>query len=242
MKTNIEAVILAGGKGSRLRPYTTTLPKPLMPVGEQPILGIVIKQLSSFGVKKITLAVNHMADLIMAYFGDGKNFNISIDYSREGQPLGTVGPLKLIKDLPEYFIVMNGDILTNINYNELVDSHVSSGALFTIATFQRDTNIDFGVLEIDKKTNYLAKFIEKPIYHFDVSMGVYVFSKKVLDLIPENTPFGIDDLSIKMLSQKLIINTYPFSGYWLDIGRPDDFDKANEDIKDLESMLFNQQA
>lgn len=239
---NIEAVILAGGKGTRLRPYTTTLPKPLMPVGEQPILGIVLKQLSAFGVKKITLAVNHMADLMMAYFGDGKNFNISIDYSLEDQPLGTVGPLKLIKDLPEYFIVMNGDILTNINYRELVDSHVSSGALFTIATFQRDANIDFGVLEIDKKTNYLEKFIEKPKYHFDVSMGVYVFSKNVLDLIPENTPFGIDDLSTKMLSQKLIINTYPFSGYWLDIGRPDDYDKANEDIESLESMLFNQQA
>lgn len=147
----MEAVILAGGKGSRLRPFTITLPKPLMPIGERPILEIVINQLKANGVTKITIAVNHMADLIMAFFGSGDKLGVEIKYSIEEKALGTVAPVKLIKDLPEYFIVMNGDILTDINYADLFNAHIKSGALFTVATYQREALIDFGVLDVENK-------------------------------------------------------------------------------------------
>jgi NDP-sugar pyrophosphorylase family protein len=225
----MEAIILAGGKGTRLRPLTTTLPKPLMPIGERSILEIIIGQLKKYGITKITIAVNHMADLIMASIGDGTRFDIEINYSIENKPLGTVGPLKLIKNLPEHFLVMNGDILSNINYGDLIKSHIKSNTLFTIATYKRDSLIDFGVLEIDKDTNQLSQFIEKPTYHFDVSMGIYVMSKEVLNFAPENEPYGIDQLSLNLLSKKIIVNTFPFNGYWLDIGRPDDYERANID-------------
>jgi len=235
----MEAVILAGGKGSRLRPYTTTLPKPLMPVGERPILQIVIGQLKAAGIKKITIAVNHMAEIIMAFFGNGEKFGVEISYSMEDKPLGTVGPLKLIKDLPEFFLVMNGDILSNIDYGKLIKSHQVSGAPLTIATYQRDSKIDFGVLEIDKATNRLNGFIEKPVYHFDVSMGIYVFSRSVMEIVPVDQPFGIDSLALKMLAQNMHINTFNFSGYWLDIGRPDDYDQANLDISKNASLFIS---
>jgi NDP-mannose synthase len=224
----LDAVILAGGKGTRLRPYTTTLPKPLMPVGERPILEIVIGQLRAAGIKKLTMAVNHMADLIMAFFGNGEKFGVEITYSIEDKPLGTVGPVKVIKDLPESFLVMNGDILTDIDYADLYRKHLSSGADLTIATYQRDNKIDFGVLEID--AGRLIGFREKPVYHFNVSMGIYVFNRALLDRVPPNQHFGIDNLVLGMLADKYPINTYPFCGYWLDIGRPDDFDQANRDI------------
>ena len=235
----MEAIILAGGKGTRLMPYTTTLPKPLVPVGERPILEIVINQLKSAGIKKITIAVNHMAEIIMAFFGNGEKFGVEITYSIEDKPLGTVGPLKLIKNLPDYFLVMNGDILSNINYAEVVEAHIASGAAFTIATYQRDSKIDFGVLEIDKNSKQLTGFIEKPVYHFDVSMGIYVFSKKVMDIVPDNEAFGIDNLALSLLSKGVPINTFPFNGYWLDIGRPDDYDRANKDFADNPSLFGN---
>ena len=235
----MEAIILAGGKGTRLRPYTTTLPKPLMPVGERPILEIVIGQLRAAGIKKITLAVNHMADIIMAFFGNGEKFGVEISYSMEDKPLGTVGPVKLIKDLPEYFLVMNGDILSDIDYAGLIKAHIASGTPLTIATYRRDSKIDFGVLEIDKTSNRLTGFIEKPIYNFDVSMGIYVFSRSLMEMVPANQPFGIDNLALRMLAENLPINTFQFSGYWLDIGRPDDYDKANKDLADNPLLFEN---
>jgi NDP-sugar pyrophosphorylase family protein len=225
----MEAVILAGGKGTRLKPYTTTLPKPLMPVGERPILEVVLNQLRKGGVKKVTLAVNHMADLIMAFFGHGEKFGIEITYSIEDKPLGTVGPLKLIKNLPEHFLVMNGDLLTDLNFTDLHRYHKNLDGMLTIATYKRETKIDFGVLDIDK-TNQIIGFHEKPIYHFDVSMGVYVFSRSLVDRIPHNQAHGLDDLVLGMLRDRIPINTYPFNGYWLDIGRPDDYDRANQEI------------
>jgi len=234
----VEAVVLAGGKGTRLRPYTTILPKPLMPVGERPILEIVIGQLRAAGIKKITMAVNHMADIIIAFFGNGEKFGVEISYSMEDKPLGTVGPIKLIKDLPENFLVMNGDILTNLNYADLFRAHIISGASLTIATYKRDSQIDFGVLEINKATNHLIGFREKPIYHFDVSMGIYVFKRSLLDRVPVNHPFGIDSLVLAMLADNAQVNSYPFNGYWLDIGRPEDYERANEDIKKHNFALF----
>lgn len=229
----MEAVILAGGRGTRLRPYTTTLPKPLMPVGEQPILQIVLRQLEAAGVTRVTLAVNHMADIIMAFFGNGERFGLEIRYSLEDRPLGTVGPLKLIEDLPDHFLVMNGDILTDLDPAELYRSHLASNAELTIATYKRDSTIDFGVMEIDAATSRVTEFYEKPVYHFDVSMGIYVFSKSVVDRVPDATQYGLDNLVLDMLRDERPINTFPFNGYWLDIGRPDDYDQANREIASL---------
>lgn len=226
----MEAIILAGGKGTRLRPYTTTLPKPLMPVGERPILEILIGQLREAGVSRITIAVNHMADLIMAFFGNGQKVGVPIAYSMEDKPLGTVGPMTLIESLPEHFLVMNGDILTDLDFAHLYQSHLNSGAPLTIATYQRDTRIDFGVLTIDGDSRRLTGFQEKPTYHFDVSMGAYVFSRSLIDRVPRGIPYGFDSLVLDMLRDGVPINTYPFGGYWLDIGRPDDYDMANQDL------------
>ena len=141
------AVILAGGKGTRLRPYTVVLPKPLMPIGESPILEVIVKQLAAAGFDHITMAVNHQAEIIKAFFMDGSKWGIRIDYSLEDQPLGTMGPLKLIKDLPEHFLVMNGDILTDLDFATFHDAHVASGRIFTISSHLREQLVDYGVLE-----------------------------------------------------------------------------------------------
>jgi len=227
------AVILAGGKGTRLAPYTTTLPKPLVPVGDKPILEIILKQLSSHNVKKIVIAVNHMAQLIEAFFGNGDRYGVDISYSLEDKPLSTVAPIKLIDNLPDNFFVMNGDILTDIDYSDLFEKHMLSGALLTVSTYKRISHIDYGVIDIDKETNNIKGFHEKPDKEFDVSMGIYVFNKKVLDYVPYNEAYGFDDLVYRLLELNIDINTYEHSGYWLDIGRPEDYAKANNDVDDM---------
>jgi len=229
----MEAVILAGGKGTRLQPYTTVLPKPLMPVGGRPILGIIVNQLKQAGVKRITLAVNHMAEIIMAVFGDGKQYGLQIVYSIEPVPLGTIGPLKLIKDLPQDFLLMNGDLLTNLDYAALYRVHQESGCLLTTAACQREVKIDFGVLQVDTDKRRLVGFQEKPLFRFDVSMGIHVMNLALLDKVPNGVPYGMDNLTMDMLRRDDPINIYPFSGYWLDIGRPDDFERANLEIESL---------
>ncbi len=225
----MKAVILAGGKGTRLKPYTYVLPKPLVPVGEKPILAILVRQLKYYGIRDITFCVNHMAELIMAYFGNGEKFGVSITYSMEQQPLGTIAPLKLLNDLPDHFLLMNGDLLTDLNFVELYDYHIKAGALVTVGSYTRKVAIDFGVLHTEN--NLVTAFYEKPQYDYHVSMGVYVFNKKVLGYVPGNLPFGFDQLMLKLLEEKQEINVFPFSGYWLDIGRPEDFEKANHDIQ-----------
>lgn len=225
---------MAGGKGTRLRPYTTTLPKPLVPVGERPILEIILNQLRKAGVKKVILAVNHQADLLMAFFGNGEKHGLEIVYSLEEESLSTVGPLKLIDDLPEHFLVMGGDLLTDLDYNDLFRAHLRSNAPLTVSTYKRVTRIDFGVFEIDSACERAVGFREKPVYRFDVSMGVYVFSRSLLDRVPADRSFGFDQLVLEMLEDNEPIQVYPFNGYWLDIGRPDDYDQANLDIETLE--------
>ncbi len=224
------AVILAGGQGTRLRPYTTTIPKPLVPIGDRAILEIVLEQLRRAGFGEIRMAVNHMAELIMAFFGNGEKLGLSIRYEVEDQPLGTVGPLARMADLPENFIVMNGDVLTDLDYDALFRHHVEGGALLTLSAYRRQETIDFGVLEIDRSSKRLVGFREKPRYDFDVSMGVYVFNRRILERIPRDRPYGLDQLVLDLLASGEPIQTYPFSGYWLDLGRPDDYDRANREI------------
>ena len=230
------AVILAGGKGKRLRPYTVVLPKPLMPIGEYPILEVIIRQLAIQGFTHITLAVNHQAELIKAFFGDGSKWGISIVYSLENQPLGTMGPLKLITDLPDHFLVMNGDILTDLVYADFYDKHVQSGSIFTISSHVREEMIDYGVLET--KEGQLTGFKEKPKNTYEVSMGIYMLSKTVLPFIPDNTPYGFDQLMLALLDKKEPVAVNSFTGLWLDIGRPDDYVEAIEQFDQLKSKIL----
>ena len=233
------AIILAGGKGTRLRPYTVVLPKPLMPVGEYPILEVVIRQLVGHGFNHITIAVNHQAELIKAFFGSGEKWNVKIDYSLEDQPLGTMGPLKLISDLPEHFLVMNGDVLTDLNYSEFYNEHSSRERLFTISAFAREQKIDYGVLTSDENGN-LSGFLEKPTNSYNVSMGVYMVSRKILKYVPFNQPYGFDSLMLDLLKDKEKVNVRPFSGYWLDIGRPDDYMQAIEEFGAMKSKFIKE--
>lgn len=233
----MRAVILAGGRGTRLRPYTVTLPKPLVPVGdEMPILEIIIRQLSRVGFNHITLAVNHMANLIMAFFGDGARWGVKIDYSLEETSLSTIGPLTLIPDLPENFLVMNGDILCDLDYSDFYRHHVSQGNEVTVSVYQRSSKIDFGVLSFDDDRR-VTNFIEKPVYHFDVSMGVYCLRRDVVAGLARGEPYGFDNLMLDGIRDKRNFRVRPFAGYWLDLGRPDDFALANENFEALKLKL-----
>lgn len=223
------AVILAGGKGTRLRPYTVALPKPLVPVGDKPILEIIIIQLSKQGFKKVIITVNHQADIIMAYFGNGNKWNVNIEYSLEDKPLGTMGPLKLIQNLPENFLVMNGDVLADIDYSVFLEEHINSKKLFTIASYKRIQKIDYGVLKV--KDNMLLGFKEKPETEFVVSMGIYAVSKKITEYIPSHQSFGFDMLMLKFIKENIEVEICEHKGYWMDIGRPDDYEQAVEDIQ-----------
>jgi NDP-sugar pyrophosphorylase family protein len=233
------AVILAGGKGTRLKPYTVVLPKPLMPIGEYPILEVVIRQLIQHEFNHITLAVNHQADLIKAFFGNGEKWNIKIDYSVENIPLSTMGPLKIISDLPDDFLVMNGDILTDLNYSRFFDEHVEGGNIFTISSYQREQMSDYGVLELNA-SDILTGFKEKPTVSYNVSMGIYAVSKRVLKTIPDNVPFGFDHLMLALLKKKENVCVACHKGYWLDIGRPDDYEKAIEEFERSKNIFLNE--
>lgn len=233
----MKAVILAGGKGTRLKPYTSVIPKPLVPVGERAILEILISRLRAQGVDEVYICLNHFAEIIMAFFGDGSRFGLKIHYSLEQEPLGTVAPIKLIRNLPDNFLVMNGDLLTDLNFNNLFAYHLNGNSLLTVSTYTRKTKIDFGVIEVDEETMLARGFREKPEYTFSVSMGVYVMNRAVLEYVPDGKPFGFDNLMLALLENRNPARIYPYNGYWLDIGRPDDYEKANEDIEMLNKIL-----
>ena len=223
------AVILAGGRGTRLRPYTVTLPKPLVPIGDMPILEIILRQLCRHRFEHVTLAVNHQAELIQAFFGDGSKWNLRIDYSLETTPLSTIGPLKLIPDLPPHFLVMNGDVLTDLDFAAFYDEHVAHDRIYSIAAHRRDQLIDYGVLHVNE-TNHLLGFQEKPRLPFLVSMGVYTASRRILDLVPEGQAYGFDALVLDLLARGTPPAVVPHSGYWMDIGRPDDYQIASDEF------------
>ncbi len=224
------AVILAGGRGTRLRPYTVVLPKPLMPIGEYPILEVVVRRLAQKGFRHITLAVNHQANLIQAFFQDGSRWNVKIDYSMETEPLSTIAPLALIPDLPDHFVLMNGDVLTDLDVRALYDCHAAANRLFTIAASARTQVIDYGVLRTGPDAQ-LTGFEEKPVQSYLVSMGLYVVSKEILKFIPPGRKYGFDELMLDLLEQRQKVHVHTHEGYWLDIGRPDDYMKAIDDFE-----------
>jgi len=223
--------------GTRLRPYTVVLPKPLMPIGQYPILEVVVRQLARHGFRRITMAVNHQADLIKAFFGDGVRWGTAIDYSLESMPLSTIGPLKLVQDLPEQFLLMNGDVLTDLNFRQFCDAHASAGRLFTIAAASRTHVVDYGVLEVDAESR-LFRFNEKPAHRYLVSMGVYAVNRSLVERVPPDVKYGFDDLMRDMLARGEPVHVEPYGVYWLDIGRPDDYERAIDEFEQYRRKLL----
>jgi NDP-mannose synthase len=218
------AVILAGGRGTRLRPYTLTLPKPLVPLVDTPIVEIVIRKLANAGYEVVTLAINHMGELIQAYFGNGERWGLTAKYSLEDEPPGTIAPLRLINDLPENFLVINADVLSDLDLSKFLSDHIETNAIFTIAATSREQVLDYGVLGIDGRR--LVSFGEKPKIAQLVSMGIYAVNRRVLQYIPPKGPFGFDELMLKLIATDQPVNVVQHAGYWLDIGRPEDYERA----------------
>lgn len=233
----MRAVILAGGKGSRLAPYTTVLPKPLMPVGDMPILELLIRQLERAGIDSVTLAVGHLSSLLMAYFKDGSDLGVAIDYSTENEPLGTAGPLGLVDGLSDTFLVMNGDLLTDLDFQQMIATHRKRNAAATIGLFERTVQIDLGVVQTSPEA-LVTGYIEKPSYRFLVSMGVYVMEPLVLSRVPPGVPFDLPDLVKRLLADGLLVAGHLHPGYWLDIGRPDDYQQAQDDAPAIQRRLL----
>lgn len=226
----MKIVILAGGEGSRLRPYTTVLPKPLMPVGNQPILEIIIRQLESQGLKDIIMATGRLGELIMAFFGDGNKLGVNIKYSKEDQPLGTVGGLGLIREeLKDTFLMINGDTLTTLSFSDLINYHKRNRVTATVALNKRKVYIDSGVVELDSNSN-IKEYIEKPAIDHLVSMGVYVLEPKILKYIKPGDKTDFPDLINQLICNGETVKGFVFEGYWLDIGRIDDYEKVNTEL------------
>ncbi|MFX0051256.1 MAG: sugar phosphate nucleotidyltransferase [Candidatus Hermodarchaeota archaeon] len=222
-----KVIILAGGEGTRLRPYTYVLPKPLMPIGDIPILEIILNQLRHYGFKDVIFALNQKAKLISTFFGLGEELGLNISYSYEDRNLGTAGPLTLIKNLDENFLVMNGDILTDLDYKKFMKVHVKNEAAVTIASYPKTIKINLGVVETDDK-NRVVEYIEKPRMIYQVSMGIYAYNKRVIKYIPYNEYFDFPDLIKKLISEGENVQIYkpPLECIWLDIGRVKDFQQS----------------
>jgi len=236
MENPMQAVILAGGKGTRLSPFTKVFPKPLVPIGEKPILDMIMRQLKHFGFQRVTLAVGYMAEMIQAYLRNGEQYGMDIDYSFEEKPLGTVGSLSQITKLDKDFLVMNGDIITNVNYSDLMNFHKEQHALATIGTYQKDFKIDLGIIQNDQ--DYLiTDYVEKPTYTFKVSMGVYAFNIDVLQYIEPGKYLDFPNLVKQLLVHGKKVVSYPFDGYWLDIGNHSDYEKALEEFESIKGRL-----
>jgi NDP-sugar pyrophosphorylase family protein len=233
----MQAIILAGGKGTRMKPYTTILPKPLMPLGDLPILEIIIKQLKYYGIIDIVMAVGYLSELLRAYFGNGEKWGVHIIYSYETSPLGTAAPLKLIDSLEDNFFVMNGDILTIIVFTDFFRFHLESDSLCTIATYDKEVKIDLGVLTINEK-HELTNYIEKPKYTYSISMGIYAFRKEAVDYIPAGSYFDFPELIKLLIRENRPVKSYKFDGYWLDIGRKDDYEIALDEFEAHKSSFL----
>ncbi|MCR9114370.1 MAG: sugar phosphate nucleotidyltransferase [Rhodobacteraceae bacterium] len=223
----MKAIILAGGEGKRLRPYTHVLPKPLMPVGGRPILELIVGQLREKGFDDLTFAVGYLASIIQTYFDDGSRFGVDISYSLEEKKLGTAGPIALIERPTEPFLVMNGDILTSLDFGAFMQAHKESGAIATLAVFQKDVPISLGVLELNDRKE-ITGYIEKPTLHYPVSTGMYCFNPDIYDYIPKNEYFDLPDLVLKLVAAGEKVLGFEFDDQWLDIGRPSDYEAAEE--------------
>jgi NDP-sugar pyrophosphorylase family protein len=233
----MKAVIQCGGKGMRLRPHTSILPKPLMPIGARPVLELLLKWLRRNGIKEAFITTGYLGHLIRSVCGDGSQWNMRITYTQEMEPLGTIGPLSLLREhLDAPFLVLNGDVLTDLNLSQFVNCHRRHHGPLTIATATRPTKMDFGVIE--ETDGRVREFREKPELSHLVSMGIYCMDPAVLDRIPSGVPFGFDDLMLEMLEEGAPVNVFKHNGMWLDIGRVEDFHKAQDVAWDEQSPAF----
>jgi len=223
----MKVVIQCGGKGTRLRPYTSVLPKPLMPIGARPVLELLLKSLRRYGLEEVYISTGYLGHLIRSVCGDGHQWGMRIHYTTEPEPLGTVGALALLRDvIDDTFLMLNGDILTDLDLRKFMACHEAHGGPVTIATTTRSTRMDYGVIE--DTDGRVTRFLEKPTLKHRVSMGVYCMEPSIIPLVPLGTPFGFDDLVYCLMGRKLPVHTYNHSGSWLDIGRVEDFQKAQE--------------
>ncbi|WP_449244844.1 sugar phosphate nucleotidyltransferase [Desulfobacca acetoxidans] len=237
----MKAVILAGGKGTRLRPYTTILPKPLMPLGEMPILEIILRQLAQTPFRDIVLTVGYLYHLIKAYFDhkiiEGLN---EISYVLEEEPLGTAGPIKQVPALDSTFLVMNGDVLTTLDFEQFLQFHRANGAMATVAMYSREVKIDFGVLKIGADSE-IVDYTEKPQLDLYVSMGIYLFEPVVLKYIKPMERLDLPDLIKRLLANGEKVQGYSSPCYWLDIGRPDDYRRSLDEFDQLRAQILKPQ-
>jgi NDP-sugar pyrophosphorylase family protein len=237
----MKAVIQSGGKGTRLMPYTTILPKPLMPVGSRPVLEMLVKWLRRNGMLDVYITTGYLGHLIKAVCGDGRQWDIRIHYTEEKEPLGTIGPLSLLRDqLDGTFLVINGDVLTDLSLKSFLAFHRHHHSALSVATTRRTIKMDFGLIE--ETDGRMTQFKEKPVLSHFVSMGVYCMEPHVLKYIPSGVPFGFDDLVLCMLDRGAPVSTYRHDGLWLDVGRVDDFMKAQELSWDDQSPAFEMVA
>ena len=233
----MKAIVLAGGKGKRLAPYTQILPKPLMPIGEMPILEVLLRQMKSAGIDDVVLTVGHLAGLLQAFFQDGSQWGLRIRYSYENEPLGTAGPIALVGDLDEPFLVTNWDVLTTLALQDLFRFHKERGGIATIAVQCRPVRIDLGVIEWNDNHDVTGYF-EKPTFEYTVSMGIYMFEPDVIRYIPRNRYLDFPDLILKLLAAGEKVVGYQYDGYWKDLGRPDDYEQAAEDFDKMRAQFL----
>jgi NDP-sugar pyrophosphorylase family protein len=232
----MQAVIMAGGNGVRLYPYTSVLPKPLLPINEVPIIEIIVKQLRHHGFTRVSIALGYLAELIKVFLGDGSKYGLRIDYSVEEKPLGTIAPLTLFNDLEPTVVVMNADLLTNLNFRTLVEFHHLHQAAATISMYRKMIQTDLGVIETNG--DYLVKqYIEKPEINISVSMGIYVFESRILSYLPKDRPCDFPDLINLLIHSGEKVIGYPFDGYWLDIGQHCDYDRAVQEFNQIRGEL-----
>jgi NDP-mannose synthase len=225
----MRAVILAGGRGTRLAPYTTIIPKPLLPVGDTPILEVLIRQLAHYGFTRVTLSLGYMAEYFKLFFAHHRSLSrlLDIDFVEEEHPTGTAGSLSAVPDLKGTFLVMNGDLLTSIDYRRLIEVHRQRGAILTIATQNKNVPIDLGVLDTDDE-GAVTGYREKPLLHYQISMGIYVYEAEILQHIPKNEYLDFPDLVCKLLHAKRKVHTFFNDACWLDLGRAEDLQQATE--------------
>ena len=224
----------------RLRPYTAVLPKPLLPIGDRPVLDIVMTQLYEAGFGRITVATGYLGELIEAVLTHRNLRQIEIDYLREREPLGTVGALAMIEDLEEPFLVMNGDVLTDLDYGALMEAHVASGAIATIASTTRHVQVSLGVLECEQANGIarLVGYTEKPRLTYDVSMGVYCFSPGVLSYIEPEVPLDLPDLALRLVEAGELVQAWHSDAYWVDLGRSEDYETAIREFEQMRDRLL----
>lgn len=237
------AVVLAGGKGERLGPYTTVLPKPLLPIGDRAILEVVVRQLQSYGINDLTFAVGYLSHLIQAVFGDGSEFDVSVDYHQEKAPLGTAGPLATIDRPDDTFLVMNGDVLTTLDYDALFDAHREAGNALTVASHRRIVKTEYGVLHTDAASTpgesvTVSGYEEKPEIPYLVSIGIYILEPKVIDFIPTDTAFDMPDVIKALIEAGEQVGTYLSDAFWLDIGRHEDYERAINEFDEISPQLL----